>query len=197
MRYPGFQIWEVWGDALLLPKDSAAWGACKHLYKHCIHGVRIMAKFEEYVNNGERFEELTLGKVMVARELGLKVMLCIDWHNVTHDSAGYHTSRWFPKDIPKCVEAMVELIGPDVVQVANEPYYLKKGKDLTTAQYADYVYQYVEGLKKARWQGLLVAEQTRAGEQVAKGWEWHVEWDYCAEGKHRLPRVLHDWTTAD
>ena len=54
MKFPGFQIWECWADALLLPEDSAAWGAARHMYVHCFDGVRIMSKFEEF----EKYPEL-------------------------------------------------------------------------------------------------------------------------------------------
>jgi hypothetical protein len=210
MRYPGFQIWEVWGHALLLPKDSKAWGAAKHLYEHAIYGVRIMSKFEEFEKNPYLYQIHTIEKAQRARELGKKVMLCLDWHNTTSGSSGYHQSRYIPQNLAKQVERIIRDVKPDVVQVANEPYHIKKGKDLTTKQYAAYVYKYIKGMKAAGFNGLMVAEQSSGDNgDMHDAWEYHVyhnpdnpgalieNWDYCAEGKHRLPRVLHDWKTAN
>lgn len=201
MKYPGFQIWEVWADALLLPEDSAAWGAARHMYVHCFDGVRIMSKFEEFEKYPDRYQKYTIDKANRARSIGKKIMLCLDWHNTAANQDGYHRYRYIPDNLARQVEAIIKDVGPDMVQVANEPYYIKTGRNLRTDQYAAYVYEYVKGMKNAGFDGLMLAEQSRTDSgDLHDAWEWHVEdkhgWSNCAEGKHREPRVLHENKTA-
>lgn len=199
MKFPGFMIYEVWADALLLPKDSPAWGAAQHLYLNVFDGVRIMSKFEEYEKHPDRYQRYTIDKARQARVLGLEVMLCLDWHNTAGSQSGYHAYRYIPDNLSTQVAAIIRDVKPDIVQVANEPYHMKGNqKDLRTNEYANYVYQYVKGMRAAGFEGLLVCEQSRDDRgDLHDAWEWHVDWDYCANGKHRYPRVLHEFKTAE
>lgn len=157
-----------------------------------------MSKFEEYEKHPDLYRRNTLGKAAMARELGLEVMLCLDWHNTASGQSSYHEYRYLPRDLPRAVETIIGDVRPDVVQVANEPYYVKNGSKMTTEKYAGYVHDYVKGMKKAGFRGLMVANQSEKDRgDLRKAWEWHVDWDYCAEGKHRDPRVLHTCKTAD
>ena len=160
MRYPGFKIYEVWADALLLPPESAAWEAALHMYVHCFDGVRIMSKFEEFEKHPDRYQRNTIEKARVAKNLNLEVMLCLDWHNTAGSASGYHEYRYIPNNLKTQVAAIIRDVKPDIVQVANEPYYIKKGKRLNLAEYAYYVYEYVKGMKAAGFKGLMVAEQS-------------------------------------
>ena len=204
MKFPGFKLYECWADALLLPEDSAAWGAARHMYVNCFDGVRIMSKFEEYEKHPELYQRNTIDKANRARSIGLKVHLCLDWHNTAGSMAGYHAYRYIPRNMEEQVALIIRDVDPDIVQIANEPYHIQKPhKKLKTEDYAELVYRCVRGVKQTNFRGFIVCEQSRDDNgDLRKAWEWHIDkpenggWTQCLNGKHRYPRVLHSNATA-
>jgi hypothetical protein len=197
----GFQVWEVWADALgwepSAKRDVAFW-----LYRNAIHGARIMVKFEDFMEQGDWYAEI-LRRHEVARSLGLKTMLCIDWFNRAEARGGYHSSVVRPPDVPAAVNSILRDFRPDMVEVCNEPYYAKRAVDrITIKEYRDFVRQYADGADRASFGGEFVASQSnkkfwkKHNDHVADGWEWSVWWPHgMVEGKHSA--VLHDYTTLE
>ena len=189
----GHQVWECWGGALQLP-DGAARDAARYLYKsRLLTGVRIMAKFWEFDRDKERYRRLTVDRAEIARSLGLKVQLSIDWHNTATGPSDYHKSRHFPANVPNAVASMLRDVEPDEVEVCNEPYYLKGSKAMEMKQYLGLFNQFAEGARRANWDGLIIATQDYPGDHPEgrdngnfkyDSWIWHGNWDNCAESRH-------------
>lgn len=209
LRPLGFGLWDCWGRALTLERGSRVDRVAGHVYEDIFDGVRLMGKFIEYDQHPGRWRQMTVEPARRARELGLKVQLSIDWHNIATGPNDYHKSRYFPQDERGTVAAMLDEIKPDQLEVCNEPYHLRGPGDMTTAQYAEHVYTFVRGAKDARFDGLIIATQTRGAGSTA-AWEWHVQKnpgfeealivDYdgrLAESKHEPPSVLHHLTSPE
>ena len=201
-RHPyGFEFWETWADALgwePSPKrDKAFW-----LYKNLIQGVRIMVKFEDFIEQGDWYAEI-LRRHEIAKSLGLRTMLCIDWFNRADARGGYHAYTVLPHDIALAVNSILRDFQPDIMEVCNEPYYAKRNSDkITIAEYAERVASYVDGADRARFRGEIIASQShknwwkKHGDLVEDGWEWHVWWPHgMIEGRHSA--ILHTCTTTE
>ena len=190
-----------WGASLLL--DGAAGEASDYLHTHLFDGVRVMAKPWEYVHNRARFDSHTMARVRVAKALGVKIQLSIDIHNSADNQGGYHNKRQIPSNFARVLKEIILEIGPDSIEVINEPYALTDqagpgdyGRRLTIGQYKnDFFNVYAEAAQQANWNGLFLAWQDHTdqsrhpptpGNFRNDSWIWHGEWDDCAE-------VLHDF----
>jgi hypothetical protein len=197
----GFELWETWANALgwesSKRKDTAFW-----LYRNAIHGVRMMVKFTDYINQDDMYVEL-LRRHAIAKSLGLKTLLVIDWFNRATNRQTYHRNTIFPPDIPKAVRDIVRDFEPDKVEVCNEPYYCKnKSQRVGIAEYRDKVGEYLEGLDRARFLGEVFAHQSGSefkkypNESPYDGWEHEHWWPHgMVEGKHSA--ILHRHATLE
>ncbi len=197
----GFEFCETWADALgwesSARRDMAFW-----LYRNVIKRARMMVKFEDYMEQGDWYAEI-LRRHEIAKSLGLKTMLVIDWFNRADSRGGYHSSVIRPPDVPKAVNSILRDFRPDMVEVCNEPYYAKHQVDkVTIKEYKEFVRQYVDGADRAGFNGEFVASQSnkkffkQPQDDVHDGWEWEIWWPHgMVEGKHSA--ILHDCTTLE
>ena len=190
----GFGLWECWGGFLSLPsglaRDASLWYA-----EEVLHGVRLMVKFEEWETRPGRISKL-VERAELLDSMGLDLHLVIDWWNINDVGPSlYHKTSYIPKDINAAIRGIMGTFNnPGIVEVCNEPYHKKGDKNwLSTHDYRGHVDRYVGALHRTGWDGLLVATQTHNHKNVAKGWEWHIRHNKCAEGRHTA--VLHDYTT--
>lgn len=171
---------EGWAGALILPpgagRDSAFW-----LYDSEVIGwVRFMAKFKEFYEDPARYLRYTIGKLREARELGLGVVLTLDWHETAAGPDDYHVARWFPPSVKNAVRAIVSEVQPDILEIANEPHYSRRPLEkMTIEEYAALVNQYLLGADLAGFSGRIIADSTRdhnwPGDQ-SKRWERNTTW---------------------
>ena len=191
----GYSIGEVWGEFLTLSpgpgRDSAWW-----LGRHVIDWVRIMAKVEEYYEHPDRFEQLTLEKMAVAEDLGLKVLLCIDNHNIATKKGEYHLRRYSaPDPIRVVVKKILRETGlPWGLEVDNEAWYVKGRKGLTTLAYRDLVAEYAEGADDAGFKQRLWASQSGDKNPWRDGSkDWDHYWEKTVAWQHDCAEVRHSW----
>jgi hypothetical protein len=192
----GFELWECWGDWLdydnMTFSNAADWYA-----QNVLDGVRLMVKFDWWNDPDHPMNGKMLMRVNNARALGLKIHLVIDWWNVADGPGTYHQRAVWPTNgtIAENVHEMLDFFGdPHILEVCNEPYHsANQPRWLSTAQYAEYVDEYVAGMADYGSDAILCATQTEDGNDVPSGWEWHVNWDRCIEGRHTA--VLHNYRT--
>ena len=201
----GFHLSECWGDWLGLPRGTPLWKKVKKLAEDTLDGVRLMIKFEIVEQKPALYQKF-LDRVILAKDLGLDVHVCTDWHNLAGGPGSYHESLWFPataNKMRKDCEKILKDTDPWCFQVCNEPFYRQSGNPrLLEAEYAGYVKDHIIGMKDAGWEGLLLADipylKTYSNGQVRNpddSWVWMTDstnpknvpvmtWDWCAESSH-------------
>ena len=193
----GFSLRECWADALDFDPTSARGQAAAYMYRYVMDGVRIMLKFEEWDHMPARVEVIRR-RIARARSYGCDIHLCIDWFKVATGPGSYHKGMWKPSTntMIDMVAEMLDEFEPDIVEVCNEPYYVKGGK-YTAKQYVNDVTAYVLACEEVNFKGKVLASGTRqeVGWKIEDGWEWHAKrWERgMLEGKHTL--VLHELKT--
>jgi len=195
----GFEIYECWGEFLDTQNRMAL-----ALFEDCFDGVRIMAKFDEYFNQPQTFAKW-VRRAEIAKQMGKKIHLCIDWHNTATGPNDYHDYVQRPtlNKLAKAVGAIIkEFPNASIVEVANEPYYVQNAQQrITIKEYHPLVLAYIDGCSIGNHKGILLASQSskgkwnKPGNKVEDGWEWSdTRWQPGMwEGLHTA--VLHTHTT--
>ena len=190
----GFSLRECWGGALDFDPSSPRGQAAAYMYKYVFDGVRIMIKFEEWATMPQAVSVIR-HRIERARLYGMDIHLVIDWFKVATGPGSYHKGMWKPSrhEMTRMVAGMIDEFDPDIVEVCNEPYYVKGGK-YTAKQYVKDVTDYVTAAEDANFKGKILASGPRqeVGWKIKDGWEWHAKrWERgMLEGKHTL--VLHN-----
>lgn len=192
----GFSIWEGWGDALDLEPKSYPGQAARYMYEEVIDGVRLMVKFKWLAQEPNKVENI-LKRAERARRYGCKVHLVIDWFEEATGPGTYHKRMWKPPTtkMQGLVMEAIRIFDPEIIEVCNEPYYVKGGK-YSAADYVPDVTNFVIAAERANYRGKILASGSResVGWKIVDGWEWHAKrWERgMLEGKHSL--VLHQLT---
>ena len=205
-----YGIGECWGDFLKIINSEGEprllRDRLEELAVNVLGHVRIMVKFEDVSLKGPQIIRSEIDDmVQTAQELGLYVNICTDWHNKAGGPGSYHQSLdekvlnnySLMQDL---VEAILEELQPDMLQVCNEPFYRKKSlPPLTEDLYAEYVEAHVRALKSNGDRSILLIADSPYSTPTRdpfKSWVFRthkanplelsktVTWDKCAESLH-------------
>jgi hypothetical protein len=196
----GFEVFECWGEFLDTGNENA-----EHMFG-LISGVRLMIKFDEWVNRPQMVEKV-MQKAELAASMGKKIHLVIDCFNTATGPNDYHRSVEMPSlnKIPKMVGEIIRNFPKlAMLEVFNEPNHCKnKSQEFTIKSYVPYVVAFGDGAAIGNTKAKLVATQSNktkwskqhADNKIENGWEWRTDcmWDSGnLEGKHSA--VLHEHT---